>query len=89
MNVIPSVFNPNSDEHQNYKPVLEWVVKGKGKMVCGGTTYWDEFKKIGKYLKFFNQLNKAGKVVKVDDTLVDNKMNELSYVPIAISMIRI
>ena len=77
MNVIPSVFNPNSDEHQNYKPVLEWVVKGKGKMVCGGTTYWDEFKKIGKYLKFFNQLNKAGKVVKVDDTLVDNKMNEL------------
>ncbi|MCG8668670.1 MAG: hypothetical protein MI867_04590, partial [Pseudomonadales bacterium] len=77
MNVIPCVFNRASEEHENFKPVLEWIVNGKGKMVCGGTEYWEEFRKIGKYLKFFNQLNKAGKVVKVDDDLVDQKMNEL------------
>ncbi len=77
MNVIPCVFNRKAEKHDSFKPVLEWIVNGKGKMVCGGTQYWEEFKKIGKYLRFFNQLNKAGKVVKVDDALVDQKMNEL------------
>jgi hypothetical protein len=77
MNVIPRVFNSHSEEHENFKPVLQWIVSGKGKMVCGGTQYWVELRRIGKYLRFFNQLNKAGKVVKVEDYLVDQKMNEL------------
>jgi len=77
MNTIPSVFNSSSESHQDYKPVLDWIINGKGKMVCGGSKYWEEFRGISKYLKFFNQLNKAGKVVKIDDALVDAKMNEL------------
>lgn len=77
MNIIPVIFNPQSEHHDKYKPVLDWLIHGKGKMVCGGTKYWDEFKNIGKYIRFFNQLNKAGKVVKVDDGDVDIKMNEL------------
>lgn len=77
MNTIPSVFNPNLDNHEKYKPVLDWVINGKGKMVCGGSEYWKEFKLIGKYIGFFNQLNKAGKVVKIDDETVDKKMDEL------------
>lgn len=77
MNTVPCVFNRESDHHQDYAPVLDWIINGKGKMVCGGSKYWEEFKKISKYLRFLNQLNKAGKVVKVDDQLVDAKMNEL------------
>lgn len=77
MNTIPTVFNPDLDNHEKYKPVLDWVISGKGKMVCGGSKYWEELKQIGKYLRFFNELNKAGKVVKVDDEAVDQKMDEL------------
>lgn len=77
MNTIPAVFNSQSEHHDKYKPVLNWLIHGKGKMVCGGTKYWDEFRNIGKYISFFNQLNKAGRVVKVDDSEVDLKMNEL------------
>lgn len=77
MNVIPSVFNQESEHHTDYKPVFDWIIGGKGKMVCGGTKYWDEFKTMGKYLRFFNQLKKAGKVVKVNDGEVDIKMKEL------------
>lgn len=77
MNTIPNVFNPSLESHDKYKPVLDWVITGKGKMVCGGTKYWEEFKLISKYIRFFNQLNKAGKVVKIDDNAVDEKMNEL------------
>ena len=77
MNTIPAVFNPGHDNHDKYKPVLDWIINGKGKMVCGGTKYWDELRLIGKYIKFFNQLNKAGKVVKIDDAAVDKKIIEL------------
>lgn len=77
MNTIPAVFNPSNDNHSNYTPILDWVINGKGKLVCGGTKYWEELAAIGKYIKVFNQFNKAGKVVKISDTLVDAKMNEL------------
>ncbi|MDH1840491.1 hypothetical protein ACEUCT_07640 [Aeromonas caviae] len=77
MNTIPVIFNPQSEHHEKYKPVLDWIIHGKGKMVCGGTKYWDELQRIGKYIRFFNQLNKAGKVVKIDDGKVDEKMKEL------------
>lgn len=77
MNTIPSVFNPNHENHEKYKPVLDWVINGKGKMVCGGTKYWAELKLISKYIPIFNQLNRAGKVVKIDDDVVDKKMIEL------------
>lgn len=77
INTISTVFNPGLENHDKYKPVLDWIINGKGKMVCGGSKYWDEFRLIGKYIKYFNQLNKAGKVVKVNDEDVDHKMNEL------------
>lgn len=77
MNAISVVFNPNSKNHDKFKPVLEWIVSGKGKMVCGGTKYWEELSTVRKYLRLFNELNKAGKVVKVDDASVDIKMDEL------------
>lgn len=77
MNTIPLVFNPSSEGHGDYKPVYDWIIAGKGKMVCGGTKYWDELGLLIKYLRIVNQLRKAGKVVKVDDAEVDKKMNEL------------
>jgi hypothetical protein len=36
------VFNPETKEHKKFKPVLEWINNGKGKIVYGGTKYEKE-----------------------------------------------
>jgi hypothetical protein len=77
MNTLPSVFNKTLEHHLYYKPVMDWVIHGKGKVVCGGSQYWVELGKLAKFIKLFNQLNRAGKIVKVDNELVDEKMREL------------
>lgn len=77
INVIKHVFDSGCPEHIYYKPVFDWVYNGKGKIVCGGSKYWDELQKMGRYIKIFNQLSRAGKIVKVNDAAVDSKTLEL------------
>lgn len=70
-NCFASVFDPKSEKHAEFSPVLDWILNGKGKLVYGGTKYIQELSKT-KYLKIFNILNsKAKKVVVVDKSKVD------------------
>lgn len=68
-NVLPNVFKQSSVNHAQFKPVRDWILEGKGKVVFGGTKYLGEIK--GTYLSFFLQLKKAGKAVYVNTALVD------------------
>lgn len=68
-NVLPSVFKQSSSNHSQFKPVRDWIIDGKGKIVFGGTKYINEIK--GTYLAFFLQLKKAGKAVSIPSDLVD------------------
>ncbi|OJU75640.1 MAG: hypothetical protein BGO09_06515 [Bacteroidetes bacterium 47-18] len=68
-NVLSSVFVSSSANHSEFKPVKDWIIEGKGKVVFGGTKYLDEIKK--KYLSLFTQLKKAGKAISVSSNLVD------------------
>lgn len=77
VNTFHAVFNSESDNHETYRPVAQWIVEGKGKIVCGGESYFRELSKLSKYLRFFNQLKKAGKVVFADSERVDAKEAEL------------
>ncbi|HYG16341.1 MAG TPA: hypothetical protein VEC12_11355 [Bacteroidia bacterium] len=70
-NTLASVFQENSVNHLQFKPVKKWVIEGKGKIIFGGTKYISELK--GKYLTFFLQLKKAGKAILVDSKLVDSE----------------
>jgi hypothetical protein len=59
-------------EHRQFLPVLEWVIKGKGKIIYGGTTYKDELKLLSRYLRILMELEKDGKVVRMpDDRSID------------------
>jgi len=70
-NCIANVFDTGSKNHLKFKPVLDWIIKGKGKLVFGGTTYEKEMPK--KYRRTFNILKKVSKTIEGDRKAIDQK----------------
>lgn len=76
-NVLADVFNSESTLHMQFAPIVEWILKGKGKMVFGGSKYMTELKKAPRYLKLVVELGKINKTVKLDDLEVDKWEQEV------------
>ncbi|GAB4022700.1 hypothetical protein GCM10028808_70970 [Spirosoma migulaei] len=72
-NTLASVFKSSSLNHNEFKPVLEWIINGNGKVVYGGTKYFSEIKQ---YFGLFSELKKVRKAVLVDSAIVDQYANE-------------
>lgn len=70
-NCLTHVFKKYSDNHLDFKPVLDWIIDGKGKFVFGGTKYIEELG-VG-YLRLFTDLSRVRKTVKIDTQEVDDK----------------
>lgn len=79
-NTLSAVFNPNSQNHNDFEPVLKWIIFGNGKLVYGGSKYTSELRRTNKYLKIFVELSKKRKVIKVDDSHVDSLEVEISNI---------
>jgi len=77
MNCLGGVFNKKASDHDEFRPVHDWIIHGKGKMVYGGTKYKKELKKATKYRKLLVQLKKAGKIVELNDKEVNKCHGEL------------
>ena len=75
-NSLSCVFNPINSEHDDFKPVLNWIAKGKGKIVYGGTSYEKELETAYKFVKIFSEFQKSNKVVVIEKVAVDNKEKE-------------
>lgn len=69
-NTLANVFDKNSAGHDEFKPVYDWIMVGKGKVVYGGTKYLSE---IGKHLSVFAELNRAKKAVNINKQKVDDR----------------
>lgn len=70
-NCFSRVFCRNNKEHEEFAPVLEWILNGKGFLVYGGSKYKQELKKCKRYLHFFNMLKSAKKAFAFDDDAID------------------
>lgn len=70
-NCFSRVFCRNNKEHNEFAPVLEWVLDGNGFLVYGGSKYKQELRKCMKFMHFFNMLKKAGKAFAFDDNYID------------------
>lgn len=70
-NTLASVFKKNSANHEEFKPVLDWIIDGKGIVIFGGTKYLEEIKK--NYLNIFIELKKAKKAILIDNSIVDDE----------------
>lgn len=74
-NALHSVFIRGKSDHEEFKPVLDWIMEGKGKIVYGGAHYHNEIPP--KYLGIFVALRNARKAIRVDDAAVDKYQREL------------
>jgi len=75
-NVLANVFKESSANHAQFKPVRDWIIDGKGKIVFGGTKYMNEIQ--DKYRKIFLELKKAGKAVHVKTASVDSEQQTVT-----------
>ncbi|MFP3089366.1 hypothetical protein LQZ21_03470 [Treponema sp. TIM-1] len=72
-NLIPVIFNNNNEKHIVYKPVLEWFVMGRAKIVIGGGRYYrNEIKEhLASYLPVLTELSRLNKTHWFPDKAVD------------------
>jgi hypothetical protein len=71
-NTVAALFDPNNLEHAELEPVHDWIFKGKGKVVYGGTTYRREvFERQRRYNGLFEELRRQRKVVQAPTDEVD------------------
>lgn len=66
-NCLSRVFDKTNAEHEEFAPVLDWIVNGKGKLVYGGTKYLEELAKVKKIHSLINLLKDTRKKVEVMD----------------------
>jgi hypothetical protein len=72
INRLAPVFNDQCEEHEEYLPIKEWIMRGHGFLVFGGTKYKKELEKTHRYLRLIRQLKISGKAVAIKDDIVDN-----------------
>lgn len=71
-NCIANVFSKNNSKHSEFKPVLDWIIEGKGLMIIGGTKYQGELAKLSKFLTIIRLLKEIGKVYSGNCHNIDN-----------------
>lgn len=70
-NCIAQVFSKNSLNHKEFEPVLNWILKGKGMMIFGGTKYKTEISKLKNYLTIIRLIKESGKIYEGNCELID------------------
>jgi hypothetical protein len=77
MDTLSCVFNPKNERHNEFKPVSDWIDKGKGRIVYGGSQYIAELKEMPNYLYLLKEYEKRNKVINADDGRVDQEQQEV------------
>lgn len=70
-NCVANVFSKKSAKHNDFKPVLNWILFGKGLMIYGGTQYKTELAKTSKYLPIIRLLKDVGKAIEGNKEDID------------------
>lgn len=75
--VLGCVFDPANTRHSNYIPVTDWITKGEGFLVLGGTEYLRQLRDAPRYYKVMVELKKMGRVMRIRDVLVDEQCKQV------------
>ncbi len=76
-NCFACVFSSKNKHHLEFKPILEWIIKGNGIMIIGGTKYEKELIKDFTYQKIIRLLREIGKVKQGNTLQIDNQEKEI------------
>jgi len=72
---LAPVFEKSCAKHSEFKPVLDWILYGNGKIIYGGEKYKNEIPQ--KYLRLINELTKASKAIELIEQKVNEKTKEI------------
>lgn len=77
-NAFKKVFNPQNEEHEEFRPVFDWILRGKGKLIMGGARYKEEvLTNMSSNIQLVRELGRLRKICSLEDEKVDAKMDEL------------
>jgi len=76
-NCLANVFSRNTAKHSEFKPVLNWIIFGKGMLVYGGSKYKAELRIANKYLRIFRLLREVGKAINGNDKNIDQIQDKI------------
>ena len=65
------MFKSDDPRHAIYTPVLQWIDKGNGKFVIGGTMYKKELQGVRSIINLLVEYERKGKVANFNDKTVD------------------
>ena len=72
INCLPSVFKKRTLDHDQFKPVRDWIFSGRGKLVYGGSKYYKELATASfEYIKLFTLLRSKNLAISVPNQEVD------------------
>jgi hypothetical protein len=70
-NCFALVFEPKTKDHKKFVPVLNWITKGRGRMIYGGTKYNAELGKAIKVLGIVKELSTQRRTIHFENATVD------------------
>ena len=74
---LSNVFIKKDKKHPAFEPVLQWITKGKGRMIYGGTKYNTELGRVTGVLGIVSELSRQRRTVMISSDVVDPLEREL------------
>lgn len=68
---LAKVFDQSNSDHRRFAPVLNWITKGQGSIVYGGSKYTTELKRASKFIPILAELNRRGRVIRLPNKKVN------------------
>lgn len=81
-NCFGCFFDKSNQSYSEFTPARNWVLNlnKEGKLIYGGTKYLKEMEKAGKYMRLILELHKIGKVIRLDNSMVDREENRVKSI---------
>lgn len=71
INTLAPTFNETCDRHNDFVLVKDWIDRGHGFLVFGGTKFKEELKKAHRYLRLVRLMKDSGRAIAIRDDIVD------------------
>lgn len=71
INTFPSVFDEDNDDHTDFSPVKDWIERGDGFLLYGGTKFKQELLQSHRRVRFIRLLRDAGRAFEISGEVVD------------------
>jgi hypothetical protein len=68
---LAAVFDVTNEMHKEFKPVYDWIISRKGRLLVGGSKYRQEVQRMRRFAELLTELARQRKVVNLNDSDVD------------------